>query len=521
MDVDEKEFFKNATLKICGSLELQEALHDCLMYVREFIPTTEQLGFHIYHLEKGVIETVAYTDFEMGHAVSIKTRLSPMARKQVNRQRSLRIRRINRLGDDPVSGEAASKVSAAGRSAVLLDLVLDRMMLGTFSVDGSAPFSDGEVHLLSLLVKPCAIALTNSMRYRELQRLKELLADDNRYLQEELNKLSGEEIVGANKGLRDVMQKVNQVAPLDSPVLLLGETGTGKEVIANAIHRLSKRKNGPFIKLNCGAIPASLLDSELFGYEKGAFTGATARKRGRIERAHGGTLFLDEIGELSAEAQVRLLRVLQEKEFDRIGCDETIRADVRIIAATHRNLEEMMREKQFRADLFYRLLIFPIILPPLRRRKEDIPDLVYHFILKKVREMKRHHIPMPTEDAMSRLLQYDWPGNIRELENTVERSLILDTGDRIFFKEIGALECTAQPAEGVYLDQKRGEELVELDDVMSYHIKKILRQCKGRIDGEKGVARLLNINASTLRKRMRKMGIAFGRTVVTAREELK
>jgi len=506
MPVDENEFFKNATLKICGTLDLEEAVHDCLQYVKEFIPDVLHMGMHIYHWDEGVLETVVHTDRATWPGASVKSKLSQQEQERIARRRWLGIRRIDRLGNHAIEAANAAKLGASDQAAVLLDLILNSTMLGVLSVSSNNPLADEYVHLLSLLVKPCAIALTNNMRYREMKRLQELLADDNRYLQEELYKVSGEKIVGADGGLKEVMRQVHQVAPLDTPALILGETGTGKEVIATAIHRLSSRRNGPFIKINCGAIPATLLDSELFGYEKGAFTGATARKRGRIERAHGGTLFLDEIGELSAEAQVRLLRVLQEKEFDRVGGNETIKADVRIIAATHRDLAKMMQEGQFRADLFFRLQIFPITLPPLRERKEDLPDLVAYFILKKAKEMKRRRIPTPTEDAMNRLLRYDWPGNIRELENTVERSMILDTGDQIFFWVIGALKREEAMARRKS-DIAPTQEMAALDEVVKNHIRKALDQCHGRIAGEKGAARLMHINPSTLRKKMRKLGI--------------
>jgi len=511
MPVFENEFFKNATLKICGSLNLEDALNDCLLYVREFIPDILHMGMHIYHWDGGILETVVYTNHAMWQGKPIKTKVSEKGQELVRQQRSLRIRRVDHIRDYEVAREFAAQLGILDVAMIAFDLVLNKTMLGAWSVESVRPLTDRDVHLLSLLVKPCAIALTNSMRYRELQHLQELLADHNRYLQEELRKTSGEKIIGVDRGLREVMSQVHQVAPLDTPTLLLGETGTGKEVIASAIHHRSPRRNGPFIKINCGAIPATLLDSELFGYEKGAFTGATVTKKGIIERAQGGTLFLDEIGELSAEAQVHLLRVLQEKEFDRVGGNETIKADVRIIAATHRDLTEMMREKQFRADLFFRLQIFPITLPPLRERKGDIPDLVAYFILKKAKEMKRRTIPIPTEDAMDRLLRYDWPGNIRELENTVERSMILDTGDQIFFWVIGALkreEAMARRAKNGESDKREpapGE--LALDEVNKNHIRKVLDQCHGRIEGEKGAARLLHINPSTLRKKMRKLGI--------------
>ena len=514
MPVDENEFFKNATLKICGGLELEETLQDCLVYVRESIPGTLHMGLHIYHRDEGTLETVVYTNRAVWTGVPVKSKLSQRTRELIVRQRSLRIRCVDRLGDYEMETATATKFGATNNAAVLLDLVLNRTMLGVLSVESAKPLASEYVHLLSLLVKPCAIALTNNMRYREMKRLQELLADDNRYLQEELRKISSEKIVGADRGLKEVMRQIYQVAPLDTPCLLLGETGTGKEVIAAAVHRMSRRHRGPFIKVNCGAIPATLLDSELFGYEKGAFTGAVARKRGVIERAHRGTLFLDEIGELSAEAQVRLLRVLQEKEFDRVGGDGTVKVDVRIIAATHRDLIWMMREQQFRADLFFRLQVFPITLPPLRERKEDIPALVAHFIQKKAQEMKRRPIPVPAPEAMSRLMDYDWPGNIRELENTVERALIFDTGDQIFFQEIGVLKQTEatvltpqKSREELALQKQPPDELV-LDEVVKDHIRSVLAQCHGRISGEKGAAKVMNINPSTLRKKMRKLGIA-------------
>ena len=333
-----------------------------------------------------------------------------------------------------------------------------------------------------------------------------MLADDNRYFQDELNRMAGETVIGAGQGLGTVMEMVHQVSPLESPVLLLGETGTGKEVVANAIHNLSLRNQGPFIRVNCGAIPASLLDSELFGYEKGAFTGAVARKRGRIERAQGGTLFLDEIGELSAEAQIRLLRVLQEKEFDRVGGTETIKANIRVVAATHRNLEQMMEEHRFRPDLFFRLRVFPITIPPLRERRDDIPALVDHFILKKTREMKRPRLPSVPSGVMDGLMAYDWPGNVRELENAVERSMILDRSGSLQFKEI------TSPSSRLPGHTEAGPARHRpLDEVVSGHIRQVLADCRGRVEGEKGAARILQVHPSTLRKRMRKLNIPFGR----------
>jgi transcriptional regulator with GAF, ATPase, and Fis domain len=511
MTMDEKEFFREATLRICGSLEIEKALWQSLIYIREFMPAG-QMSFHVYHRDLGIVETVAHATPDAGEAMSLRSPLSPKARRQVDAQRSIRVRVIDRLGDDPVTSPVAGRLGARDLSGVVMDLVLERKMLGVFSVfnNGREKFNAHHVRLLSLLNEPCAVALTNSMRYRELMTLRDLLADDNRYLQDELRRLSGEDVVGADFGLKEVMEMVRQVAPLDSPVLLLGETGTGKEVIAGAIHKSSARKDGPFITVNCGAIPETLLDSELFGYEKGAFTGALSQKRGRIERAHGGTLFLDEIGELPAEAQVRLLRVLQEKEIDRIGGSGPVKVDIRVIAATHRDLEEMMELRKFRHDLYFRLRVFPIVLPPLRERKTDIPALVQHFILKKSREMKRLVVPSPTPEAIDRLMAYHWPGNVRELENAVERSLILNPGDRLFFNEIGTRLVQKSP-EGRHPRAPGPDDALALDEAMACHIRRVLDMCGGRVEGERGAARLLNIKPSTLRKRMGKLGVPFGR----------
>jgi transcriptional regulator with GAF, ATPase, and Fis domain len=289
--------------------------------------------------------------------------------------------------------------------------------------------------------------------------------------------------------------------------LLLGETGVGKDVIANAIHYSSPRKDGPFIKVNCGAIPETLLDSELFGHEKGAFTGALSQRRGRFERANGGTLFLDEIGELPPQAQVRMLRVLQYKEIERVGGTNPISVDIRLIAATNRDLEEMVKAKQFREDLWFRLNVFPIRIPPLRERKEDIVALVHHFIRRKSRELKLPAPPPLAPGIIDRLMAYHWPGNVRELENVIERALILSKGTPLIFDDL--------------IGEKRDQSSVipvwtqdappKLDEVMSQHIRRVLEMTKGKVHGKGGAAEVLGINPSTLRNRMNQLGIPYGR----------
>jgi transcriptional regulator with GAF, ATPase, and Fis domain len=339
--------------------------------------------------------------------------------------------------------------------------------------------------------------------------LKDMLADDNRYLFSELRSASGDEIIGSDFGLKAVMEMVKQVAPLDSPVLLLGETGTGKELIANAIHYSSPRKDGPFIKVNCGAIPETLLDSELFGHEKGAFTGAVSQKRGRFERASKGTIFLDEIGELPAHAQVRLLRVLQSKEIERVGGTTSIRVDVRIISATNRNLQEMIASGRFREDLWFRLNIFPIMIPPLRQRREDIPALVYHFIDRKSKEIKLTEIPVLAPGAIDRLMAYDWPGNVRELENLIERALIQSRGDKLSFETLSAPQVPV--GREVTRDAGRSRTALSLDEINARHIRQALEMTGGKINGPGGAAQILGLHPNTLRSRMNKLGIPYKR----------
>jgi transcriptional regulator with GAF, ATPase, and Fis domain len=348
--------------------------------------------------------------------------------------------------------------------------------------------------------------MSNTLRHREIIKLKDLLTDDNRYLQSELQRLSGDEVIGANFGLKDVIHKVQQVASLDSPVLLLGETGTGKDVVANFIHYSSARSDGPFISVNCGAIPDTLIDSELFGHEKGAFTGALSQKRGRFERANKGTILLDEIGELPLQAQVRLLKVLQSKEIERVGGVKTIPLDIRIIAATNRHLEEMVNLHQFREDLWFRLNVFPIWIPPLRDRKEDIPALLQHFISLKARELKLPTIPTLSPGATDPLMEYHWPGNVRELENVIERAMILNPTGSLTFEHLNPEQKKKTLEMGV-----QSEEIDNLDEVISRHIRRVLSKTKGKVNGPDGAAAFLGINPSTLRNRMKKLGINYGR----------
>jgi transcriptional regulator with GAF, ATPase, and Fis domain len=340
------------------------------------------------------------------------------------------------------------------------------------------------------------VALENHASLGELARLREAAEQDRRTL---LNKLGrqdmSEAIIGAERGLREVMDRVAQVAPTDAPVLILGETGSGKEVVARAMHDRSRRSSGPFLRVNCGAIPAELVDSELFGHEKGSFTGAIHQRRGWFERADGGTLFLDEVAELPPAAQVRLLRVLQDGSFQRVGGQETQAVDVRILAATHRDLPAMVRDGRFRQDLWYRISVFPIQLPALRQRPGDIPALAAHFAERAgLRLFGRPLLPRPAE--VEALCAYDWPGNVRELAAVIERAAILGDGQHL---EVG-------PALGLAV---AGLRRSAPDEHNKAQIEEVLRQVHGRIEGPFGAAHALGVNPHTLRSRMRRLGISW------------
>jgi transcriptional regulator with GAF, ATPase, and Fis domain len=369
--------------------------------------------------------------------------------------------------------------------------------------------------LLSALQEPLAVALENDRRLHELAALREAAEADRRSLLTRLGRKElGDTIVGQQSGLRQVMQRVQLICRSDVPVLILGETGTGKELVARAIHNGSNRHAGPFIRVNCGAIPSELIDSQLFGHEKGSFTGALDTREGWFQRADGGTLFLDEIGELPPDAQVRLLRVLQDGFIERVGGSQLIHVDVRLVAATHRDLPAMVRENRFREDLWYRIAVFPVLLPPLRDRQEDIPALAQHFA---ERAATRFGLaPVSPSPEHLRLLQaYHWPGNVRELGAVIDRAAILGDGKSL---EIAAalglshLQASASPSAAAgpataAASSSSSTFVLPLAEAMRQHISAALKVTRGRIEGKHGAAALLKINPHTLRARMRKLGI--------------
>jgi transcriptional regulator with GAF, ATPase, and Fis domain len=504
-------FFREATLRICGSLEIEKSLYTTFMYLKGHLPA-DAISLYVYEPGLGIMRTVVRATSWGGSFPEESLFLPIEARKKLSGGSELpHLWNLPDMHANEIGEPVAQAQELPLSSALVMILRLEGQELGAAVVNaaGRGRYTPEHAKLFAQLNEPFAIALANGLRYQELARMKELLADDNRFLKTQLRSRARKEVIGAEFGLKRVMEMVYEVAPLPSPVLLLGETGTGKEVIAGVIHDLSPRREGPFIKVNCGALPPSLLDSELFGHEKGAFTGAIRLRRGLFERAQGGTIFLDEVGELPAEAQVRLLRVLQEREIERVGGTGPIKTDIRLIAATHRDLDILSADGNFRSDLYFRLRVFPVTIPPLRERKADIPVLVQHFIQKKMRELGFLTVPVLAPGALERLLEYTWPGNVRELENAVERALIIHRDGYLHFDDIGQTAAltpkqTENPPAWPLKD-------MTLEGMMREHIGKVMTMVGGRVEGVGGAAEHLALNPSTLRNKMRKLGIPFGR----------
>jgi formate hydrogenlyase transcriptional activator len=395
----------------------------------------------------------------------------------------------------------------------VLPLVSRGRVLGVFGVvtyrDNA--FTGDDIKFLAQIANQVAVAVENALAFGEIRELKDKLAQEKLYLEDEIrSEMNFAQIVGTSASLRKVLKRVETVAPTESTVLIYGETGTGKELIARAIHDLSPRRSKPFVKLNCAAIPTGLLESELFGHEKGAFTGAIAQRLGRFEVANGGTIFLDEIGEVPLELQTKLLRVLQEREFERLGSSRTLRTDARLIAATNRNLEAMVSEQKFRSDLFFRLNVFPVHVPPLREREGDIPLLARHFAQQFSRRMKKviETIPSATMDALCR---YHWPGNIRELQNVIERAVIVSASPALSvdLADLNFPEAGRELEKGVSPKSPANGALQDaLEQSERQQILKALEQSNWVVAGPKGAATQLGVKRSTLQQRIRKLGIA-------------
>ncbi|SLM31807.1 putative GAF sensor protein [Desulfamplus magnetovallimortis] len=502
-------FFRKATLLICSSLDIEIALSRCREYIASYLPADE-IYLNIYEPKLGGLRYIARADARGGEKMDRIIELPETLIEAIESGRRLTDHLIiNQPETDPMGKIISRELDLKDHSFIALRLRIEVQRLGVIDLfaKGKNRFTKSHAALFSLLREPFAIAMANALQHQELVKLKEQLISDNRYLSYELLSRTGDEVIGADNGLKGVLEKVEQITHLKTTVLILGETGVGKEVIANAIHRLSPRRDKPFIKVNCGAIPENLIDSELFGHEKGAFTGAVTRKRGRFERADRGTIFLDEIGELPSWAQVRLLRVLQTKEIERLGGSPPIKLDIRVIVATHRNLEQMVAENRFREDLLFRINAFPIVIPPLRERKSDIPLLVSHFLKKKSQEMGINSVPDIAGADMENLMAHDWPGNVRELENAVERALIQHRkGPLNFMRPARSVEVPE-----FHVPLTDDSKIPNLDSIITGYIEKVLAMTGGKVNGNDGAAALLGVHPNTLRNRMKKLGISYGR----------
>jgi formate hydrogenlyase transcriptional activator len=387
-------------------------------------------------------------------------------------------------------------------SGCMLPLTTARGRLGVLSLGckQAGAYDTADVDFLQQVANQVAVAVENALAFDEIAALKDQLHMELVYLEEEVRtEHNFGEIVGESAALRRVLKQVEAVAPTDSTVLILGETGTGKELIARALHDLSPRRERTFVKLNCAAIPIGLLESELFGHEKGAFTGALTQKVGRFELAHRGTLFLDEVGDVPPELQPKLLRVLQEQEFERLGSTRTVRLDVRLVAATNQDLGRMVGAGRFRGDLYYRLNVFPVVLPPLRQRRDDIPRLVRHFTQRFARRMGRRIDAIPAA-VMEALVRYPWPGNVREMQNVLERAVILSPGPSLQIPLGDLLPAATPPAPA--------EAVVKLADAEREHILGVLRETGWVLGGPNGAAASLGLKRSTLQWKMKKLGIS-------------
>ena len=418
------------------------------------------------------------------------------------RQEPLITSRLSDLGRWPRMVERVREHGA--QSFCFIPLTTARNRLGTlvFTSKQPATYDNADVDFLRLIANQVAVAVENALAFQEIEGLRDKLAKEKAYLEEEVRtEHNFGDIVGENAGLREVLKKIEIVAPTDSTVLICGETGTGKELIARAVHDLSPRKGRTFVKLNCAAIPTGLLESELFGHEKGAFTGAIAQKIGRFELANQGTLFLDEVGDIPLELQSKLLRVLQEQEFERLGGTRTIKVNVRLVAATNCDLAKMVAAKDFRSDLYYRLNVFPLALPPLRERPDDIPRLVRHFTHRFARRMHRNIDSVPSA-VMDALVRYPWPGNVRELQNVIERAVILSKGSAL---QVSLSDLQVPPAGTA---DEAMPAPITLTDAEREHILAALTATGWVVGGPRGAATRLGMKRSTLLKKMQKLGMS-------------
>ena len=489
---------------VVSVLDLHELLNAVSRSLRRLV-AHEYASLSLYDADTRTLQIHAL-DFPVSKGLLQEGLMIPVAGSPTGRAIETRQPVLITAADvEQFGSDIARRILAEGlKSAYCLPLISHGRPLGTLVVasmtDENFPEKDAE--LLQHIANQIAIAVENSLAFRKVVDRANKLSEEKLYLQDEIRtEYNFEEIIGESAALREILRQLETVAPTDSTILILGETGTGKELIARAIHNLSGRRERTLVKVNCAAIPTGLLESELFGHEKGAFTGAIGQRVGRFELAHRGTLFLDEVGDIPLELQPKLLRVLQEHEFERLGSARTIRVDVRLVAATNSDLVQKVADNQFRTDLYYRLNVFPIVIPPLRQRREDIPLLVRYFAQKYARRMKRPIDRIPTK-AMAALTDYSWPGNVRELENFIERAVILSRGAEL---QLPLAELKARSKPAVIIG---GDGVGTLEYAEREHIMRALSETNWIIGGPDGAAIKLGMKRTTLQSKMKKLGIA-------------
>jgi formate hydrogenlyase transcriptional activator len=518
---DRLQLLLNLTNRITSNLNYRELLRQIAANIRE-VMQCDAVAVSLVDSEAGT-SRLYVLDFPQGKGFIKEERVLTIAGAARRVLESLKPAIVNKTDPSEVPPEIYDEVVAEGlKSTCLIPLINRGRALGILTIARTTetPFTSYDVDFLTQASGQIAIAIENALAYHEISQLKDKLAQEKLYLEEEIrSEMNFENIIGNSPALKHVLELVETVATSDSTVLLLGETGTGKELIARAIHDRSRRKERTFVKLNCAAIPTGLLESELFGHEKGAFTGAIAQKVGRMELADQGTLFLDEVGDIPIEIQPKLLRALQEREFERLGSTHTRRVNIRLVAATNRDLKQMIAAREFRSDLYYRLHVFPILIPPLRERKEDIPQLVSYFVQKFAKQMQKK-IEAISPAVMKGLTAWDWPGNIRELENFIERAVIVTRGKSLE-APVGELRKTntavfphpeqhnVEQVAGGRTDSQSDQTTVadEYERRQRDEIIRALTACKGRVGGTDGAAASLGMNRTTFLSRMKKFSI--------------
>ncbi|WP_394203189.1 sigma-54 interaction domain-containing protein [Shewanella waksmanii] len=505
-----KQFYYQATQCLCCSLSLESALKSYFEYVKQYLPI-DGIFLNIYRPEHSDIQFLSHVNDNQAVALDKQVPISEKMEQLLQSNDRPVIRIINDIELDHVTSFVAPQVIPEIRSVILLRMVSSNTHLGVvgFYAKQAGQFKPLHADLIEPHKDTFSLITAFNLRGRNLLKANQQLSQENVNLKRAMFRADG--VVGAQGGLKKVMEQVDAIAGLNTTVLMQGETGCGKEVIANAIHAKSNRANQPFIKVNCGAIPETLIDSELFGYEKGAFTGADSRKAGYFEQANGGTIFLDEIGELPLSAQVRLLRVLQNSSITRVGGYENVDLNIRVIAATHRNLQAMVQDATFREDLWYRLAVFPIEIPALRQRRSDIPLLVQHFIETISAKFNLEQLPRVSPEQLALLNNYAWPGNVRELINVIERAIIQQPQGPLCFDKLNPQseeEVVTQTGETIIVDPTHAsDKLVPLDIMIGKYINHALRITGGKLYGPGGAAELLDINPNTLKSKMKKLGL--------------